>query len=296
MSKEQVDIVLDAGLLPVWMRNPNLGLQDVLAARCVNRDSALAPIMASYGKNISFQRDYLGTKGLFLQVVQTGSLLRLLSPCELAVAMGFPSGLVLSQDLTEAFQMIGNCFTPIHAAQALARIALCFHYPFPVEEFPLSASATVHLLLQGALRPGCECECREGLVRFINARDPSSAGAASSDELGARPGVSGPSTEPAAFSQALGDPSPSCMSGGVAPNGSLGDTTENSWVGVTVLALPVLAPRRRATQDVSALAGLTYGLLFPPLSLSPLKMVLPLVSLETIWVTLAFTSLLMGFR
>ena len=139
LSKEQVDIVLDAGLLPVWMRNPNLGLQDVLAARCVNRDSALAPIMASYGKNIS-SLDYLGTKGLFLQVVQTGSFLRLLSPCELAVAMGFPSGLVLSQDLTEAFQMIGNCFTP-----------------FPVEEFPLSASATVHLLLQGALRPGWCC-------------------------------------------------------------------------------------------------------------------------------------------
>ena len=73
-----------------------------------------------------------------------------------------------------------------------------------------------------------------------------------------------------------------------------------SRVGVTVIALPVLAPRRRATQDVSALAGLTYGmslsLLFPPLSLSPLRMVLPLVSLETIWVTLAFTSLLMGFR
>ena len=227
MSKEQVDIVLDADLLPVWMRNPNLGLQDVLAARCVNRDSALAPIMASYGKNISFQRDYLGTKGLFLQVVQTESFLRLLSPCELAVAMGFPSGLVLSQDLTEAFQMIGNCFTPIHAAQALARIALCFHYPFPVEDFPLSASATVHLLLQGALRPGCECDCREGLVRFINARDPSSAVAAFSDELGARPGESGPSTEPAAFSQALGDPSPSCMSGGVAPNGILGNTTEN---------------------------------------------------------------------
>ena len=31
----------------------------------------------------------------------------------------------------------------------------------------------------------------------------------------------------AAFSQALGDPSPYCLSGGVAPKGSLGDTTEN---------------------------------------------------------------------
>ena len=227
LSKEQVGIILDAGLLPIWMRNPFLGAQDVLAVRCVNRDLPLAPIMASYGKNISFQRDYLVKKGLFLQVVRSGTDLRLLSPCELAIAMGFPSGLFLSQDLTEAFQMLGNCFTPIHAAQALTRVALCFHYPFPVEDFPLSASATVQLLLHGSLRTGCVIECSEGLVRLTNVRDTGSNGAAPSDGHGTLPGVSGPGRRQVAFNEiSVGKPSPPCLDVDVAPNVDLGDLTE----------------------------------------------------------------------
>ena len=168
LSKDQVEIVLDAGLLPIWMRTPGFNLQYLLAVRCVSGQSNLAPIMASYGRNISFQRDYLVKKGLFLQVVQTDQALRLLSPCEIAVAMGFPSGLFLSQDLFEAFQMRDNCFTPIHAAQALTRLARCFHCPFPSEDFPMSASATLNLLLKGCLRAKRKLVCSEGLVRIVN--------------------------------------------------------------------------------------------------------------------------------
>ena len=47
-------------------------------------------------------------KGLFVQVVQSGPFLRSLPPCELAVAMGFPSGL----------------------------IALCFHFLSLLRSFP----------------------------------------------------------------------------------------------------------------------------------------------------------------
>ena len=62
---------IDPGFLPVWMRLPNMSKDAVLAIRRVDDGQMLAPVMASYGSNLEFQRTYLQQKGLFMQVVQT---------------------------------------------------------------------------------------------------------------------------------------------------------------------------------------------------------------------------------
>ena len=75
----------------------------------------ISGIMARYGSQHLLPIDHLLSKGLQTMLCDEGGMLRYFSPWEFLAALGFPPSVVLSSDLSLAFQQSGNAISPVHA-------------------------------------------------------------------------------------------------------------------------------------------------------------------------------------
>eukprot|EP00435_Cladocopium_sp_Y103_P058994 s306_g21.t1 len=116
-SAEVLSMLAKSEFVPKWMStkvdwtvsNP------VLRARSITRDMKLSGIMARYGSQHLLPVEHLKSKGLQTMLFDENGLLRYFSPWEFLAALCFPPGVVLSSDLTEAYQQAGNAISPVHA-------------------------------------------------------------------------------------------------------------------------------------------------------------------------------------
>eukprot|EP00435_Cladocopium_sp_Y103_P052274 s505_g16.t1 len=116
-SSDVLAMLERSDLVPVWMScKINWSLSNpVLSARSNTGDMKLSGVMARYGSQHLLPMEHLKAKGLQTMLLNENGLLRLFSPWEVLAALGFPAKVVISSDLTKAFQQSGNAISPVHA-------------------------------------------------------------------------------------------------------------------------------------------------------------------------------------
>ena len=116
-SVEALDFMRRSDMLPRWLKDRiNWTLHDpILRARAISHDGKLSGVMAMYGRQHELPIDHLKAKGLQTVVFAEGDEDRYFSPWEILAALAFPPSTVISKDLTQAFQQVGNAISPVHA-------------------------------------------------------------------------------------------------------------------------------------------------------------------------------------
>eukprot|EP00435_Cladocopium_sp_Y103_P025320 s325_g6.t1 len=122
-------------MLPKWLREKiNWTKRDpVLTARTINGSMKLSGVMARYGSQHLLPVEHLLQKGLQTVIYDDQGELRFFCPWEILSALGFPPSVVISSDLQESFQQVGNSISPFHAWIQIAKTHLLLGLlsPFP---------------------------------------------------------------------------------------------------------------------------------------------------------------------
>ena len=106
----------DIDLLPQRYRSQNLTNEEsVRAARSINADCPLPCAMAAYGRQHLLPKEHLDEKKLHTYLLYDGEY-RYVSPWEVLACMCFPFDAKLCDDISLAWQVVGNAISPVHAA------------------------------------------------------------------------------------------------------------------------------------------------------------------------------------
>ena len=111
-------------MVPKWMSQKVDWSKDhpILTARTLSGTDKMSGIMARYGSQHELPENLLLSRGLQTMILQDNDGHRYFSPWEIAAALGFPEGLVLSKELDMAFQQTGNAISIFHAALQIYRV------------------------------------------------------------------------------------------------------------------------------------------------------------------------------
>eukprot|EP00435_Cladocopium_sp_Y103_P014248 s1438_g3.t1 len=167
-SAEVLSMLSKSEFVPKWMAtkvdwtvsNP------VLRARSITRDMKLSGIMARYGSQHLLPVEHLKSKGLQTMLFDENGLLRYFSPWEFLAALCFPKCVVLSSDLTEAYQQAGNAISPVHAwIQIVKTHMLLGHLSFLPGEF--SSGATLKRIVEKRIKLSAFVPVSNGLFSAL---------------------------------------------------------------------------------------------------------------------------------
>jgi site-specific DNA-cytosine methylase len=134
-SNEALEFLRRSDMMPGWLKEKvNWTVEDpVLHARLVSPEGKLGGVMARYGSQHKLPLEHLKAKGLQTLLLNDRGQARLFSPWEILAALAFPASVVISKDLTVAFQQVGNAISPVHAWLQIAKTheILGLLSPFP---------------------------------------------------------------------------------------------------------------------------------------------------------------------
>ena len=110
-------------LVPGWLKDKIFWSENnpVIHARTLDENAKVSGVMARYGSQHLLDIGHLIQKGLQTVVFWDGERIRLFSPWEIAAALGFRENLVFEQDISFAFQLVGNAISAAHAWLAIAK-------------------------------------------------------------------------------------------------------------------------------------------------------------------------------
>eukprot|EP00438_Fugacium_kawagutii_P013592 Skav223053 [mRNA] locus=scaffold1069:338833:342747:- [translate_table: standard] len=108
---------------PTWLKNKvnSMCPEELIKGRTIKPNQQLGTVMAMYGKQHEIKHELLQEKGLHMMIFQQNEHARLLSPWEVAAAMGFDSSTVLHRELSKSYTLVGNAINIAHAWMALYR-------------------------------------------------------------------------------------------------------------------------------------------------------------------------------
>ena len=141
VSPEAIEVLSDPRLVPVWWA-PGKKLDSneaVFRSRTTSPAMVMQGLVASYGRQHEFKREYLADKGLCTTLIQGEMEPRYFSPWEQAAALGLPSSIRLPQDINLAWHIMGNALSIAHGLLQLSRTHLLLGVasPFGVRVAPL---------------------------------------------------------------------------------------------------------------------------------------------------------------
>ena len=118
-------VMSDPEMVPKWHKCKSKDPQKIYESRMIRDTDKMGAVMASYGVQHQLPDDLLREKGYHGWGIRTGGECRLVSPWEIAAAMGFTPDLALPEDPRHAYRLTGNALSPAHAAIACVQAQIC---------------------------------------------------------------------------------------------------------------------------------------------------------------------------